>query len=348
MKLQDNLRNFLLNKFPDAHNASGNKEVSLRCRFCGDSSTNLRATHFYVSLGSEDKPPLYFCFKCGEKGILTPDILMALVDCGQDAELLCDLRNHNTKSIRANKNRLNRNKVYRVSNKYIRNDDLSNAKLHYINKRLGLNLTFDDMIKNKIVLNLLDLLNYNHINKYTRYDNIVKELDDSFIGFLSMNNGFINLKNLRKPGTVNKYIDLRYVNYSIFESEENSRRFYTIPTKSNILSPEPIQIHIAEGPFDILSIFYNLYKGNRRQNIYTAIGGKSYLNVIKLFLSGLGIMNCIFHLYIDNDVSDYEIKPIFELLSPIGIKLFIHRNIYPGEKDFGVKLEKIKDQIVCI
>jgi len=346
---QDKLRAFLLGKFPDAHNASGNKEVALRCRFCGDSSTNLKDTHLYIYLGNDDdKPPMYNCFKCNQCGILTPDILRSLVDCNQDGDLIHELKSYNAKTIKTSKNRLRSNKTYKISNKYLRDDELSKAKLLYINRRLGLNLTYADLLQNKIVLNLLDLLNGNRIEKYTRYDNIVKELDDSFIGFLSMDNGFINLKNLHKPGVVNKYIDRRYTNYSIFEGEDNTRRHYNIPTRCNIVSPEPIKIHIAEGPFDILSIFYNLNNGNRQQNIYTSIGGKSYLNVIKLFLSGFGIMNCVFHLYVDNDVSDSEIKAISNLLSPIGIQIYMHRNIFPGEKDFGVKSEKIKDQIIRI
>jgi hypothetical protein len=345
---QDDLREFLKRKFPDARNASGNKEIALRCRFCGDSSSDLKARHLYMSLGGENKTPLYLCFKCGEKGILTPNILRAMIDCNQDGEILHALKMHNTKAIKISKNRLSANKTYRISNGYIRNDELSKAKLYYINRRLGLNLTYNDLLRDKIVLNLGDILNYNKITKYTRYDNIVNELDDSFIGFLSIDNGFINLKNLRKPGEVNKYIDHRYTNYSIFEADDNSMRFYNIPTRCNLISPEPIKIHIAEGSFDILSIFHNLNKGNRKQNIYTSVGGRSYINVIKLFLVRMGIMNCVFHIYVDNDIPNEEIRIIRDLLNPIGIQVFIHRNVLPGEKDFGVNLERIKDQIIRI
>lgn len=346
---QEKLRDFLLRKFPDAHNASGNKEVAMRCRFCGDSMDNRKATHFYISLGVDDKPPLYFCFKCGERGKLSPEILLALIDCSQDTELIQELRNHNLKTARNAKNRLNKSKVYKLYNRFVRDDELSRAKLFYINRRLGLNLTYSDILQNKIVLNLLDLLNYNKINKYTRDRNVVEQLDDSFIGFLSMDNGFVNLKNLMKDkGKVHKSIDLRYVNYSIFDGDDNSRRFYSIPTKCSLSSSEPIHIRIAEGGFDISSIFYNLCNGNRKQNIYTSIGGRSFLNVIRLFLTGLGVMNCIFHLYADNDMDDWELEKISSVLSPIGIPVYLHRNMYPGEKDFGVKLSKIKEQIVLI
>jgi hypothetical protein len=346
MKLRDKLRQFLLDKFPDAHKASGDREVAMRCRFCGDSSTDRKATHFYIFLGDDDKPPMYNCFKCPAHGVLTPEVLESLVNCSENRDVLLELRAHNEKAAKLSKNKLGQNKKYKIRNNYIRDDELSRAKLHYINKRLGLNLSYQDLLENKIVLNLLDLLNSNAIDKYTLYPNLVKELDDSFIGFLSMDNGFLNLKNLRKKGIVSKYIDRRYTNYSIFKDEDTSRRFYNIPIRCNLVSPIPIQIHIAEGPFDILSIFYNLYGANRQQNIYTSAGGKGYFNVVKLYLTGLGIMNCIFHIYVDNDVPNDEIRLISELLSPLGIQVFIHRNMYPGEKDYGVRIEKIKDYII--
>jgi len=347
----DKLRDFLLRKFNDGRTASGQAEVAIRCRFCGDSQSDHNARHLYISLGDEvnNVPPMYYCFKCSTKGILTPDVLMSLVDCSKDGEMICDLRDNNTKTVKLSKNRMRKNKTYKVYNNYIRKDKLSEAKLFYINKRLGLDLTYSDLLENKIVLNLLDLLNSNKIKEYTMYDNIVKELDDSFLGFLSMDNGFINLKNLRKKGCVSKFIDRRYTNYSIFkDSLNNSRRFYSIPTKCNLMSLVPIKIHIAEGPFDILSIFYNLNNGNREQNIYMSIGGRSYLNVINLILSGMGIINCELHLYMDNDVPEEQIKAVADLVTPIGIKVYLHRNVFPNEKDFGVKLENIKDQITRI
>lgn len=344
MTFQEKLREFLLNKFPDAKSASGNKEVVMRCRFCGDSTKDKKAKHLYLSLGYDNAPPMFLCFKCKESGILTPQILMSLVDCSSDAEMLYSLRDNNSKIVKLSKNRVKGNKVYNIKNLFVRDDKLSEAKLHYINKRLGLSLTYKDIIENKIVLNLLDLLNSNNIKKYTRHEDNVKELDESFIGFLSMDNGFINMKNLR-PGKVSKYIDHEYVNYSIFEAENNSRRYYTIPVRCNLLAKEPIHIHISEGAFDILSIFYNLRGTNRQQNIYTSIGGKAYLNVVSLYLTTIGIMNCVFHLYVDNDVPDYQIREIGNILKPLNIPLYMHRNIYPGEKDFGVKLEKIVEQI---
>ena len=56
--------------------------------------------------------------------------------------------------------------------------------------------------------------------------------------------------------------------------------YYVIPTKVDTLSTNIIKIHIAEGPFDILSIFTNLCNCNMESNIYihrnTMKGQKDY------------------------------------------------------------------------
>ena len=344
-ELSERLKKFLLNKFPDAKLVSGQRQIAMRCRFCGDSRKDKTAKHFYISLGLDNKPPMYHCFKCQESGIVTPTLLKSLVDCSDDIELLLDIKHDNNESLRKGLIKKNNNVYHRIYNNII-DSKLNRVKLEYINKRLGLSLDYNELYKDKIILNLLDLLSYNHIGKFNRPIKNMEELSLYFIGFLSMDNGFVNLRNLAKPGILSKYVDYRYVNYNIFDSLENSRRFYTIPTNCNVLFP--IDIHIAEGPFDILSIFYNLRNANRIQNIYTSAKGKAYSNVIKLYINEYGIMNANIHLYVDNDVSNDELGSAIDKSKELNYQIYIHRNIYPKEKDFGVKLENIKESIIRI
>jgi len=345
--LQDKLRDFLKKKFPDARDASGRKEIAMRCRFCGDSQTDMSARHLYISLGDDSTPPMYNCFKCPASGILSPEILQRLVDCTEDGELLSILRNSNLKIIRSSKNIIKKTQAYHIHNTFITDGVLSKAKLRYINKRLGLDLSYSDILENKMVLNLYDLLNKNRITKFTRYPNIMDQLNDCFMGFLSMDNGFLSLRNMvYKEKELTKSINLRYVNYNIFEDGISNRKFYAIPSKCNVTSIEPINIRIAEGGYDINSIFYNLCDGNRVQNIYTSVGGKAYLNVVRLYLTDFGLSNVIFHIYTDGDVKTESIKFISNILKPLGIPLYMHRNVFPGEKDFGVPKNRIKDQII--
>ena len=51
--------------------------------------------------------------------------------------------------------------VYRLNNYYISNNKLSEVKLKYINKRLGLDLSYNDLEDLKIILDLNNLIDKN-------------------------------------------------------------------------------------------------------------------------------------------------------------------------------------------
>jgi hypothetical protein len=344
---QDDLKEFLLSQFPDARLASGGKEIVMRCRFCGDSK-DPKSRHFYISLGYDGKPPMYNCFRanCSESGVLTSNKLRMM--SVYDTSFAIELDKHNNYLFRLPQNRIYKETgIARLNNVRISDDPLSSIKLTYINKRLGLNLGKEDLFQNKIILNLYDLLYYNNITNYTRYKNIMDDLNESFIGFISMDNSFVNMKNLR-PGKVSQYIDTKYVNYNIFGKADNSKRHYILPNQIDLTRPDPIQIHVGEGAFDALSVFYNLRGANKDHSIYASIGGKSYINIIKLFILEMGIINADFHIYIDNDIDDWEIQKIKDYMDGFNFNIYLHRNIYPGEKDFGVKLSNIKEQITLL
>lgn len=340
---KERLKEFILSTFPEAKVVSGGREINCRCRLCGDSA-DPKKKHFYIGLGADDEPSFFDCKKCGESGMLSAKILRKL-SIYNDGGMNLELESFNRDIMKLPKNRIMKNRMtYQIYNNYISESPLSDAKLIYINKRLGQDLTFKDLMENKIVINIYDLLTANNVQKCTRYENVMHDLNESFIGFVSMDNAFVNMRNLR-PGKVCKYVDFRYVNYNIFEKVDNSKRCYVIPSECNFLDPTPIKIHIGEGAFDILSVFFNLREQNRYQNIYTSIGGKAYLNIIKLFIQDLGIINCEFHIYIDNDIDDYTIYNITDIILPLGIPLYLHRNMCIGEKDFGVPINRIIEQI---
>ena len=55
-----------------------------------------------------------------------------------------------------------------------------------------------------------------------------------------------------------------------------------------------------------------------------------------------------FHIYPDNDKqgSNRNIDKIGLFLKPLHIPLYIHRNTFEGEKDFGVRPENITESII--
>lgn len=336
----ERMKNLLL-KISGSQLASGGKEIVMPCRYCQDNGKRM-----YVSLPVNDNIMLHNCFRanCRASGIVTNEKLMQW-GLFQDPDDLIELSKYNKKVSNLEKNRryIDR-QAYKLNNTYINDTELSRAKLNYINKRLGTGLSYEDLLNLKIVLNLKDLLMINKINKFTRHDMIIDQLDESFIGFISQDNAFINMRNLRE-GKVHQTIDRRYVNYNIFGKFDNTLRYYTLPTNIDLTNPNRIKLHIAEGPFDILSIYLNLR--NREQHaIYSSILGGHYINIVKHFISNMGLINLEVHIYMDNDVLDNRILiELKNLMDIYQMPCYIHRNMYIGEKDFGVSPDRIQEQI---
>ena len=343
---REKLKEFLLKKFPEAKVVSGGKEVNIKCRLCGDSRKGSHY-HFYISLGNEVEPPMYKCFHCNAGGLLTVSFLSQLLNFDIiDSDIAYELNEEIKNKVKYS--------LYRKPNKFINNliyhypiidNDINREKLNYISERIGYNFTYNDLMENKIILNLGDLLYYNNIIQYTRDKDIMQKLNDFFIGFLSLDNGYVTLRKYINYDIYPDKINTRYVNYNIFNSISGTMRYYCIPTQCNLLSNEPIHIRIGEGCFDILSILYNLNNNNRYNNIYIASNGKGYYNVIKVLLDNFNLINIIIHLYPDNDVSQYELQYFIDKIKNIGINVYIHRNSYPGEKDFGVPINKIQESV---
>jgi len=332
---------FLLSSIPTAKSASGGREVKCRCFYCPDSKT-LSHSHFYISIpSSKDEPSKYYCQKCNERGYVTHNTLL---DWGiWDDDIAIKLINHN-KGIKYKSNN-NRLEIYRLINTPAEVNEISQYKLNYINNRLGTSYTYNNLKDLKIVLNLHEILNRNNISRYTRDINIVDQLDKNFIGFISIDNAFLNMRRLCDEGLVYKTIDKRYINYDIFGKFDTSQRFYTIPTKVDITNG-PIKIHIAEGPFDILSIYENVR--HREAGVYTSIGGANYLGIVLYMIETVKLPWVEVHIYPDNDNvgSTYKMKYVYNVLHNLNIPMYIHRNVYPGEKDFGVSVDHIQEQII--
>ena len=341
----EEFRNFMLNAIPGSKLVSGGKEILCRCKYCPDSS-NPEHAHMYIHIpDSKDDIAVFNCFKCHTSGIIDS---RRLIEWGiYDFDVALNLDGIVKEASAYNKLRGYSRIIYRFNNGFY-NKDLAQYKLNYINSRLGLNLTFADCLRNKIIFNLKDSLDYNGIRKYTRHENIIQELNDNFIGFLSVDNNFVNLRRLCDEGIVYKSIDKRYINYNIHDKKDNTDKHYIIPTILNLSSTQPINIHIAEGPFDILSIYYNLRYNEINNSLFAAIGGSGYLPLIMNIINTYKIYYFNLHIYPDNDdPGGYNImKNIIQVLDPFNCNIFIHRNIYPGEKDFGVPLPRINEQIL--
>lgn len=341
-----NFINAIKSIVPTAKIASGGKELVIRCPFCGDSK-NPRHAHFYISVPqSQEDISFYQCKRCPNAGILF-DELLRKIGCN-DSNIMIEITKHNAEVMSLPKYKsLKKINIYPLKWNLIRKDPNNQIKLDYINKRIGSSFTIFDLAKVKIILNLYDVININQL-ELTRHEMVCNDLDKYFMGFISFDNSYCGLRKVVDKELHNA-VNKRYINYSLVNKTDDRKNFYVIPTRIDILDPAPVKIHIAEGQFDALSIYYSLNQCNDYQNIYMACGGKSYSQALEFILTESGIINYEIHFYPDRDVTDnefyYDVLRRVELLPG---DIYIHRNVFNGEKDFGVPKERIIDSVRVI
>jgi len=343
MDFSEKYRIFLKRNLVSAKDASGNREIVARCKYCPDSNDRTHG-HMYISIPQElDEISLFDCKKCHTSGLVNNRTLQ---EWGiYDPEIASQLGAINKLAIKRGKMQGYNRNVYSFNN-YVFNQELANNKLRYLNDRLGTNISIRDAMHNKIIFNLNEVLVYNKVEKLTRHPNIISQLNDQFVGFLSLDNNFINLRRICDEGVVYQSIDKRYVNYNIHDKRDNTEKYYILPINDCLTQPRRLPIHIAEGPFDILSVFYNLRRDTNA--MYAAIAGSGYKGLIMHILNVLKLFYIEFHFYMDNDFNMSYITDIAQWLKPYNIPICIHRNITPGEKDFGVPLNRISESVAFL
>ena len=301
---QERLRQQLFQLFPDAKLNGAGTWIRINCPLCIQEGRGDDDYHMYISLGYNGQAPYVHCFKdTNHRFLLNSENLAKLTTRTEliDENLFNTINDSNKKQFKQNRYKLSKENTYNISSPRLNTNDYIEVKRMYVNKRLGLNLSVEEMIQNKIIFSIQDLLIYNNINKLTRSEKAIELFDQYFVGFLTNTNGFIILRNMvYGKKELPEFINERYTFYSVIENADYG--YYTIPTVCDL--HKHIDIHIAEGTFDILSVFYNLRNANRVNNVYASIGGNAYVNIIKnFFLCNIGIINATFYIYIDNNIS---------------------------------------------
>ncbi len=346
MEFQDRLKEYLILNLPFCTPASGGRFVVTKCPFCGDGKHH-NSKHLYIGLGYDNDRPFVYCHLCHTYSPLTSDLLATHFGLF-DLDIMTNLSKEHYRLNQLPRFQNKEREIYDLKN-IIRPHVHNDKKLAYINKRLGSNLDFDDLADLKIMLSLKNLLADNNITTYSRDERIIDALDTYFMGFISTDNAFINMRSLAKKGVLHQSIDKRYVNYNIHIKSDNHLRMYTVPVNINRNDARRVKLHIAEGPFDILSILLNLRK-DRDHNIYTAVCGSGYMNVLKQYINGYNLINMEVHIYrdLDDETNDslYKFNQIYDFINIYGIPLYIHTNRYQGEKDFGVPIDRILEDVI--
>lgn len=339
----ESLKAYLIQNF-NAKPASGGKEIIKRCHFCGD-SRDPSSRHLYIGQKS-DGSIVYNCFKCNASGYVDGKFLRNM-GC-YDPNIMLIVHEQNEKSTSSNQARSGGLRVAKSFKQPIivaNSNPYTEKKLNYVSNRLGHEFNQRDAAMFKVIINLKDFLSVNGITQYTRYPDIVDQLDKFFIGFLSMDNCYVTLRRLVPEGKVSKYIDTRFVNYDIFGLNNNGMRYYTIPTP--VYLDRPIDIHIAEGAFDIISIYLHVAPIGTN-GIFSAVCGKAYSSLVRFFIVNYGFMGFNLHLYPDKDIDNSEMERIKVDIAPFNIQITVHRNTFGSEKDFGVSMDRIQDSYKII
>ncbi len=324
-----------------ANEIASRTHVRVHCPMCGDSVKSPNGTHCYVNIEG-GKPVSYYCQLCNEGGWVNSSFLRSLNI--NTLDLITGVKMYNKKFARQLKENGGKSTWRNTSgNTIIASPKTSvpiykkrvsyDTKLDYITNRLGVDIGYDDISKLKIVLSLKDFLMFNSLRLNERMRRVAQLIEDNYVGFLSVYGEYIIFRNTKKDGNE------RYINYPIFKDTTNATKSYILPTELDIMQDD-ITFNVTEGIMDTLGCYYNINNCNRKNVIYGAVNGSGYLGFIKKIISMGFIDNLNINVYSDKDKGmGYhnklrELKPYYKSLN-------IWYNQFPGEKDIGVRKEKI-------
>lgn len=308
-----------------------NKELNVRCVFCGDSVKNASSAHLSIRIDPNDDAPLVFrCLRCNSTGVFNGNTLTMIgIYSGTNTT---NLERYNRLACKKHGIFVSKKGLNLKLPDLVVNDNVL-EKHKYIENRLGTKLDIHNLHENKIIFDFLGLLKRNNIQKVYGTPEHIKALQEDHVGFLSARNDFINFRDM----TGNHK---RYYIYKIMRTMDTTGKFYIMPNKVDPFDEGIKTINIAEGVFDILGIHYNLLDQYNHNTVYAAINGSGYLNVIKYILEQGLLCDVNINIFSDNDRAPDYYKSMVKTLMPFvnDIRLF-YNSI---GKDYGVPKDQVK------
>lgn len=327
------LQQSLLAEKKVAYFNSDRSELQVRCPYCGDSIKDKTHAHLYVSM---QKPHSFYCQKCSSSGVLTSQFLEDMsIDNG---ELSATIHREYKAFRRDTTVRDGNRTVLKLTKVKFPKYDIGgdfDKKLHYIEKRLGYELTRADLRRFRVLNSLSDFLVINdmeHLLQDERFRKDVWLVDKFAVGWLSQDNTYASFRFIE--GDFKK----RFKTIGFDKFGEGSKIF-TIKSQIEMMAKD-IEIVMCEGFFDIVSVYQNFYREKDNLNrIFSAINGKGF-NLFPTTLMRMGYMNVNLVIYSDNDVSMEDYRYVLNLYKYKSVKVVYNKS--EGQKDFGVRPELIK------
>lgn len=292
-------------------------QYRIRCPECGDSQKNSRDAHCYIKCSYDPgEPLLYNCFKCNAGGRVTGAFLKKLGIKGDIGSKIDNQRYNKIASIK---------KLADVN--IITGDPMMDSpQVRYIEGRLGKGLTVEDYDRFKIIWDL------NRLYPFITDDRVRNSMPNNMdsVSFLSDDKSVLLVRYFSDDSS-------RWRKIKLFPSD--NRAFYTIKSTIDLFTSEDIEVNIAEGIFDVFSIYKNF--NNTPNSIFIATLGSDYSGGIEYAIAkGLIGSNVIINIYIDSDIDERSLKYKLKKYKWIFKEIRMFKNI--KSKDVGVTTDMIK------
>lgn len=302
------------------HRKINAEQYRIRCPICGDSKKDPNDSHCYLKCSYDpNEPILYNCFLCNSSGRVSKWFLDKL---GANKKVIESVSNQHY-------NRLSSIKDTNVE--IITGDPrLNSPQTNYIQDRLGSGFTYEDYDRFKIVWNM------KNISKYIRDERILNTLPNNkdSISFISDDKTVMMTRTFKSSENDHQWRKIR-----ILPGEHYS--YYLIKSTLDLFTKETLVLNIAEGIFDIISVYRNYNDGPN--SIYLAALGSDYISALDFaIMKGIIGSNVLVKIYIDQGINE---KLLFESLKKykwMFDSIYVYKNIIG--KDVGVRLEDIKLQ----
>ena len=318
--MEQNIISVILERKKPSYTTTNNREIRVRCPYCGDSKKDASAAHLYI----QTNPPFkFYCQKCTTSGALNGNVLK---DLGiYDNELTVSI-------IEAGKNLKNLQTIGRVS--FSRKgviipkvSDENNMAVQYFNNRFKSTFSGEELRETfKAITEPIKFFEENRIQIPSYY-----QVEKS-IGFLSADNSHAVFRDI--TGEQHR----RYCNVAFYEDPDASK-IYNISTDVDVLQ-DSVELIMAEGIFDIIGVYNHFYKHlDNRNRIFSAACGKSYPAVVEKYIK-MGFLNLKIFIYSDADVDIgfYKKMKASSIFMRNQITIYYNKK----EKDFGVSFERIQ------
>lgn len=168
-------------------------EYRIRCPYCGDSINNYNTGHMYINIDTESNSPIkYICFRCNESGVLTEELLGLLGIT--DINLKSGIHTLNRTCDKEDRKGIVDSEANIYFDYKIPKVDKNSPKVKYIERRLGVELSEEQLQDIKMITSIRNFLRINGITTVSMDQYMLRLIERDYVGFLSSGNSHILLR----------------------------------------------------------------------------------------------------------------------------------------------------------